>query len=37
MARALGAFADEWIAMEAERWATQGLFLAQLTAESVDQ
>ena len=37
MAHALAAFADEWIAREAERWATQGLSLAQLTVESVDQ
>ena len=34
---ALAAFADEWIARETERWATQGLSLAQLTVESVDQ
>ena len=37
MARALGVFTDEWIAMETERWATKGLSLAQLTVESVDQ
>ena len=37
MVHALAAFTDEWIAREAERWATQGLFLAQLTVESVDQ
>jgi hypothetical protein len=34
---ALAAFADEWIARETERWAAQGLSLAQLTVESVDQ
>ena len=37
MVHALAAFADEWIARETERWATQGLSLAQLTVESVDQ
>ena len=37
MARALGVFADEWIAMEIERWATKGLSLARLKVESVDQ
>ena len=37
MVHALAAFTDEWIAREAERWATQGLSLAQLTVESVDQ
>ena len=37
MARALGAFADEWIAGEAARWATLGLSLSQLTVESADQ
>ena len=37
MVHALAAFADEWIAREAARWATQGLSLAQLTVESVDQ
>ena len=35
--RALGAFADEWIASEAARWETFGLSLSQLTVESVDQ
>ena len=30
VARALGAFADEWIASEAERWATLGLSLSQM-------
>ncbi len=34
---ALAAFVDEWIARETERWAAQGLSLAQLTVESVDQ
>ena len=37
MVHALAAFTDEWIAREAERWATQGLSLAQLTVGSVDQ
>jgi hypothetical protein len=37
MARALGAFADEWIASEVARWATLGLFLSQLTVASADQ
>ena len=37
MLRALGAFADEWIASEADRWATLGLSLAQLTVASVDE
>jgi hypothetical protein len=37
MVHALAAFTDEWIARETERWATQGLSLAQLTVESVDQ
>ena len=37
MVHALAAFADEWIARETERWAAQGLSLAQLTVESVDQ
>lgn len=37
LVRALGAFADEWIAIEVERWATQGLSLRQLTVPSVDQ
>ena len=37
MVHALAAFADEWIAREIERWAAQGLSLAQLTVESVDQ
>lgn len=37
LARALGAFADEWIGREASRWATLGLSLSQLTVESVDQ
>ena len=37
MARAVGAFADEWIAGEAARWATLGLSLSQLTVESADQ
>ena len=31
MARALGAFADEWIASEAGRWATLGLSLSQMS------
>ena len=31
MARALGAFADEWIASEAGRWATLGLYLSQMS------
>ena len=31
MSRALGAFADEWIASEAGRWATLGLSLSQLS------
>ena len=30
VARALGAFADEWIASEVERWATLGLSLSQM-------
>ena len=37
MVHALAAFADEWIARETERWAAQGLSLAQLTVESADQ
>ena len=37
LARALGAFADEWITREAARWATLGLSLSELTVESVDQ
>jgi len=37
VARALGAFADEWIASEAARWRRMGLSLSQLTVESVDQ
>ena len=37
VARAMGAFADEWIASEASRWATLGLTLSQLTVESFDQ
>ena len=37
LVHALAAFADEWIARETERWATQGLSLAQMTVESVDQ
>ena len=37
MARALGAFADEWIAGEVGRWATLGLWLSQLTVESAGQ
>ena len=37
MVHALAAFADEWIARETERWATQRLSLAQLMVESVDQ
>ncbi len=37
LARALGAFADEWITKEAARWATLGLSLSKLTVESVDQ
>ena len=36
VARALGAFADEWIDEEASRWTAQGLSLSQLTIESVD-
>ncbi len=36
VARALGAFADEWIDREASRWTAQGLSLSQLTIESVD-
>ena len=36
-ARAMGAFADEWITREAARWATLGLSLSKLTVESVDQ
>ena len=35
--RALGAFADEWIASELARWATLGLSLSQLTVALVDQ
>ena len=31
MARALGAFVDEWIASEAGRWATLGLSLSQMS------
>ena len=31
MARALGAFADEWIASEAGRWASLGLSLSQMS------
>ena len=31
MARALGAFADEWIASEVGRWATLGLSLTQMS------
>ncbi|GIR91690.1 MAG: hypothetical protein CM15mP92_1540 [Halieaceae bacterium] len=31
MARALGAFADEWIAGEVGRWATLGLSLTQMS------
>ena len=31
MARALGAFVDEWIASEAGRWATLGLSLLQMS------
>ena len=31
MARALGAFADEWIASEAGRWGTLGLSLSQMS------
>ena len=31
MARALGAFADEWIASEAARWASLGLSLSQMS------
>ena len=31
VARALGAFADEWIASEAGRWATLGLSLSQMS------
>jgi len=30
LARALGAFADEWIASETARWATLGLSLSQM-------
>ena len=37
VARALGAFADEWIANEAARWASLGLSLSQSTVKSVDQ
>ena len=37
VARALGAFADEWIASEVARWATLGLSLSQLTVVSADQ
>ena len=37
VARALGAFADEWIASEAARWRTLGLSLSQLAVDSVDQ
>ena len=37
MAGALGAFADEWIASEAARWASLGLSLSQSTVKSVDQ
>ena len=33
MARALGAFADEWIAGEVGRWATLGLSLSQLSRD----
>ena len=33
MARALGAFADEWISSEAARWATLGLSLSQLSRD----
>ena len=33
MARALGAFADEWIAEEVGRWATLGLSLSQLSRD----
>ena len=36
MARALGAFADGWIASEAARWATLGLSLSQMVVDSVD-
>ena len=31
MTRALGAFADEWVASEAGRWATLGLSLSQMS------
>ena len=37
LARALGAFLNEWIAAEARRWATLGLSLEQLTVALVDQ
>ena len=37
LTRALGAFANEWIVSEAERWAANGLSLGQLTVASVDQ
>ena len=33
VARALGAFADEWIASEAARWATLGLSLSQMSRD----
>ena len=33
MASALGAFADEWIASEAGRWATSGLSLSQMSCK----
>ena len=36
MASALGAFADQWIASEAARWATLGLSLSQMVVDSVD-
>ena len=37
IARALGAFADQWIASEAARWATLGLSLSQIVVDSVDE
>ena len=37
VARALGAFADQWIANEAARWASLGLSLSQSMVKSVDQ
>ena len=36
IARALGAFADQWVASEAARWATLGLSLSQMVVDSVD-